>query len=826
MQAYHQLFLDPQSAQHQQQQQSQQLNTNQPKVSGTIPPRKKTYLFVLANESETVPVPDPQPTKPKEEVVKPVVEETKHESKTTLLFEVVPKVKTEADKFNNLLADEFDKYLVPAKLPDQRKKYSVDEMNRIANHPYTKRKRSGTAHEEIFQNMKLRGNYKPKPPGINLDLDIKLETVEKKFMPEKMMGNAAADISSEDRLLRELKAILNRLMEDNLAASVDEIKAKQVQTAEHQVLLAKAVFESAARQSKFSRVFASLTAQFWSLEEFKKGIMNLMRGSVDRTLQQHLDETNKTLDDQLQQETDSTVRKIFEERRETVLSKTEENYFGCMTFMAELYRADRFSDTQLLQILNRFVEKLDPSTARSFDIVMTIAGKTLDNKEHRKVDDLFAKLHNQIKKVTLSSYLLYHLDQLVKRRAGGWPEAPKPEKVAVATTQPSTGGGGGSGLMSINPSNLAQQSEKLRPKTRWGEGCQTKNQMPGTVAPPKQTTPKTEDEYRQALNNLRGDPILLFQSKDPKLVEDLQTSYAPAFVHFVVDLVLNKKTKERYEAGTMFEYAPEVDDFLEDCPKLFTCVGEIFYPLLHASSLTDCTFLVQACKELQGQRSSGEGLETLFSAVQLAMKNDTTANSIRAKLGPNLKMQLMQEMRVNEEQFSALCERFGAQEVVTDVAATASWKVQSKTGRKSKTASAAGGNKRGADLLAAVATASPDDLKSRMGSSDDMPPLNQFSNKLFKRSGHMPKEQMESFVNLLQFYNTKKLEHQQSFLSELDRCEGLDTEHRKAVLECLLAMRIVSKEAMNRYGQRGGGGGTLSSLIKSNFSNGTSASVE
>ncbi|KAF8564748.1 hypothetical protein P879_07821 [Paragonimus westermani] len=263
---------------------------------------------------------------------------------------------------------------------------------------------------------------------IRLPTGMAVKRVEGAFIPSQLRkkeGNGEAD--HQKLLSRELNVILNRVSDGNLLDTVSDIKKLNLSSAEDMNMLAKLVFQKGIRQSKYSKVFASLCKELKGFEvqgsePFESIIFRQVQELFATPLDTLIAELNGVIDAKIKAAKDDAIKRILEDDRETNVVKKVESYYGNMTFLAELYLCGLVKLKTIIDCLKKLKDSPAPESLNSMLILLNICGQDLEPLAKNIIDACFIKLNSHLKSGKLPNHQLYKIQELCDLRARGWKE--------------------------------------------------------------------------------------------------------------------------------------------------------------------------------------------------------------------------------------------------------------------------------------------------------------------------------------------------------------------------------------------------------------------
>ncbi|KAF6777022.1 hypothetical protein AHF37_04051 [Paragonimus kellicotti] len=263
---------------------------------------------------------------------------------------------------------------------------------------------------------------------IRLPTGMAVKRVEGAFIPSQLRkkeGNGEAD--HQKLLSRELNVILNRVSDGNLLDTVSDIKKLNLSSAEDMNMLAKLVFQKGIRQSKYSKVFASLCKELKGFEvqgsePFESLILRQVQELFATSLDAVIAELNGVIDAKIEAAKDDAIKRILEGDRDTNIAKKTESYYGNINLLAELYLCRLVKLKTITDCLKKLRDSSAPESLNSMLTLLKICGSDLDPLAKNIIDSCFVKLNGHLKSNKLPNHQLYKIQELCDLRARGWKE--------------------------------------------------------------------------------------------------------------------------------------------------------------------------------------------------------------------------------------------------------------------------------------------------------------------------------------------------------------------------------------------------------------------
>ncbi|CAH8874765.1 unnamed protein product [Trichobilharzia szidati] len=456
---------------------------------------------------------------------------------------------------------------------------------------------------------RTRSNHGPRNKVIKLLKTITVKRVEGAFVPSKLRSQDANGVTDAKNIAQELNIILNRVSDNNIQETINDIKMLKISTPDDLNLLAKTIFQKGIRQSKYSKVFANLCKQLKGFEvqgseRFSVLILQLTQELFHKRLEVLINELNTTIDAKIASAKDDSVKRMFEEDRETSILKKTESYYGNITFIAELYLTGFLPIKTITECLKKLRDSSEPEALPSLIIFLNLCGKDLEQNCKTILDSCFKRLEQYKDSKKIETHQMYKVQELVELRSRGWkpmdttqlqPQIdtsrrnvddkgrrnfipPDPKRKSVQSVNPLTPSSlavtpqsydsrklgptvanwtQGSGLLrpsedshtkQSQQNSLLHRSRESSPRMPPGPQGAWANPLP-VIQKPKQKDYDSMLEDTKRIARTVVETVSRSESECHDCVVECKPNERPALLHNMFDLLMDRTSKERHATG-------------------------------------------------------------------------------------------------------------------------------------------------------------------------------------------------------------------------------------------------------------------------------------
>ncbi|CAH8636850.1 unnamed protein product [Heterobilharzia americana] len=531
-------------------------------------------------------------------------------------------------------------------------------------------------HQEImnqFANamrmVRSRSNHAPRNKVIKLYKTITVKRVEGAFVPSKLRNQGASDETETSKdISRELNIILNRVSDNNISETMNDIKKLNISTSDDLSLLAKTIFQKGIRQSKYSKL------EVQGSERFPVLILQLTQELFNKPLDVLIHELNVAIDAKIAAAKDESIKRMLEDDRETNILKKTESYYGNITFIAELYLCGCVPIKTITECLKKLKDSSAPEALPSLIILLNLCGSNLEQNCRNTVDLCFKHLDQFKNSKSIETHQMFKVQELIELRSHDWKPTDNTQPQSQIDTsrrnmddkqkrtfiQPDTKRKSAQSVNPLTPSSLAvtpqsYDSRKLGPtRANWTQGCalprpsedshtkqnqnlllqRSRESSPRVPRDHKKTKPKDydsmlEDTKRQARTVV--ETILRSESDCLDCIVE-STRNRSSICRFTPKKIL-KENDIITSCANFFKLCDS--DWIADYPQGWLYVAEVLHHLISGES----DYLAVLLELVEPIRSDDRASTLMAHCIELSKQNTRIINLVANPSTPPDKIQ-------------------------------------------------------------------------------------------------------------------------------------------------------------------------------------------
>jgi translation initiation factor 4G len=266
-------------------------------------------------------------------------------------------------------------------------------------------------------------------------LDVKpLKVSENRYVTARV---AKKDLGAAEKILRDCKAILNKLTPEKFEKLVVQFQELQVASRADMVGIIDLIFDQALAEPIFGQTYSRLCAR--CAESFPEFRDDTKPGAKPHTFTRLLlnkchDEFEK--ENVVARELLALPENTPKEKKDDIHSQAKTRLLGDIRFIGELYKQKVLTEQIMHQCLSKLLghtEHPDEDEVECLCKLMTTVGSLIDNERAKShMDEYFTRMTHMSNNAELATRMRFMLQEIIDLRRGGWRERVAEPTIKVA----------------------------------------------------------------------------------------------------------------------------------------------------------------------------------------------------------------------------------------------------------------------------------------------------------------------------------------------------------------------------------------------------------
>jgi translation initiation factor 4G len=300
-----------------------------------------------------------------------------------------------------------------------------------------------------------------------------LELSENRYVAASV---AKKDVDAAEKLLRDCKAILNKLAPEKFEKLVVQFLELQVASRADMVGIIDLIFDKALAEPIFGQMYSTLCARCAeSFPEFADetnpvGKPHTFKRLLLNKCQEEFEKENVVARELL-----ALPENTPKEKKDYIRSQAKKRMLGNIRFIGELYKQKMLTEKIMHECLIKLlgdIEHPDEDEVECLCKLMSTVGSLIDHERAKShMDEYFTRMSHMSNNADLPTRMRFMLQEIIDLRRGGWRQRVADPTVKVAAPPPQASGRPRVGAGDVRKEMQASAGKgSARGGAPWGKG--------------------------------------------------------------------------------------------------------------------------------------------------------------------------------------------------------------------------------------------------------------------------------------------------------------------------------------------------------------------